>query len=230
MRDSSSAAAILLLMTEADGRLPAKKLSRRYTYGLAGILVSIAAGFAGQPFVGDLYDWPLQVSVWGTVGQWVGSLLTGVSFFLAYRVYRSSHERERRAQAALVTFDCKISPNRYRGVVYNHSDTIIRDVYLIFGLNSAADMQRKRPRFSKIMSKDAIAEQIGTPKKPASFIAPISETEFKSIRPDVEHEFNQAAVQLSASHEFAVKLVFTDAAGVQWVRYQDDGALEEFMK
>lgn len=218
---------ILLCMQNSDKSVTVSKLSRSYKYGLVGILIAMAASLGGEPVVGDLLDWPLRADVWGTVGQWVGSLLTGISFYLAYRVYKSSEDRERRAQAALVTFDCKITNNRYRGTVYNHSKSMISHVYLIVSQNASEDMNRKKPSFSKVRALTLGEKDNLDKKEPASFIAPISETEYTSVRPGVEHPFDEAAMQIGPSGLYNAKLMFTDGAGVDWIRYHDNGRLEE---
>ncbi|MGV9869640.1 hypothetical protein [Rhodococcus koreensis] len=189
-------------------------------------LTLLAEIFSVDQVFGDMAHWPLRASVWGTTGQWAGSLITGASFYLAYRVYKGTVDRERRAQAQLVTFDCIIGPHTYRGTVYNHSKAIIRDVHLAISRRSEGAVDRRKPGFTRVTLVND--EDAKNKKLIGGLIAPIAETEYDSIRPDVEQRFNSSGVQLGGnSDQYEVWLVFTDAAGVDWIRYQDDGKLEE---
>ena len=191
------------------------------------VLAVLSCVFSPGEVFGDLAHWPLRADVWGTTGQWIGSILTGISFFLAYKVYRGTVERELRAQSALVTFDIIVTKNRYRGTINNHSAAMIKDVYLVFNARTKADYDRQIPKFTKI-ARTVQMDCLLNAGSSSGFIAPISETEYQSIRPASEFAFDQPSEHIFSSHEFAVKLVFTDAAGTQWIRYDDNGKLELF--
>lgn len=207
------------------GRVPAWVL-----WTVASVVIALTLlvkFFSVDQVFGDMAHWPLRASVWGTTGQWAGSLITGASFYLAYRVYRGTAEREKRSQAALVTFDCIVGQNRYRGNVYNHSKAMIYDVYLVVAVRREGSVDRRRAKFTPVSI--AGAKESKTRTEPLEgLVAPISEAEYQSIRPGKEIEFTKDALQLGGkSNQYEVKLTFTDASGTQWVRYLDDGALEE---
>jgi hypothetical protein len=68
-------------------------------------------------------------------------------------------------------------------------------------------------------------ESAGDEGGDVQIIAPVEETQFSSIRPEVEQVFDEE-LHLFGNFEYSLKLVFTDAAGVRWIRYQD-GVLAE---
>lgn len=171
---------------------------------------------------GELFDFPFETNVWGTFWQAAGSVLTGVSFFLAYRVYKSTVERERRSQATLVTFDSILTTHRLRGVVYNHSSTIIRDVHIVIRPRTKEDDKRIRAGWSKI----AIIGDVNR-KQVLHTLSPVAETEFGSIRPDVEQKFEISSQKIAPEALYAIELWFTDAAGIKWRRFKDNGELAE---
>lgn len=163
------------------------------------------------------------VEIWGTVGQWVGSLLTSGSIFLAYLVYRGTVNREKRAQAALVTFESSISSEGVKGNVFNHSDAIIYEVYFVLRPLSKKAQRRARPAFTPVMPKVFVRNE-GL----SGLRHRVSETQYGTILPGSGHPIDVSETRLKASSFYEKCLMFTDAAGQRWVRFSEDGKLEEF--
>lgn len=163
------------------------------------------------------------VEIWGTVGQWIGSLLTGGSVFLAYLVYRGTANREKRAQAALVTFESSISSEGVKGNVFNHSDAIICEVYFVLRPLSKKAQRRARPAFTPVMPKSLLRNE-GL----SNLTVRVSETKYGTIPPGDGHPFGMSETRLKSSSFYEKCLMFTDAAGQRWIRFSENGELEEF--
>ena len=78
---------------------------------------------------GELWDYPFNPAVWGTVAAWVGSQLTGVGVLAAAIYYIYDKRVGDKAQARHVTFVHKHwTSDHYYAVVHNFSDESIFDV------------------------------------------------------------------------------------------------------
>ena len=95
---------------------------------------------------GDLWDYPFDTAIWGTVAELVGSLLTGIGVVAAAGYYIYDKSVAAKAQARHVAFVRKgWTQDHYNAVVYNLSDESIFDV---------TPVQGRKFRF-----RDAVADQ-----------------------------------------------------------------------
>ncbi|MCT7656838.1 hypothetical protein [Mycobacterium deserti] len=163
------------------------------------------------------------VEIWGTVGQWAGSLLSGLSLVLATNILRLDQRDKRRSQASLVTFTYTktLDPdtdyaNGVRGDVYNGSDLPITYARITvrsdkLSLSNAAQVQD--PSVIVIVEVFSENESITVgPKRTASYHAPF-----------------HSGLQLQ-ERDIAVELSFTDGNGRNWSRDASGGLVEHRTK
>ncbi|WP_006247149.1 hypothetical protein [Mycolicibacterium tusciae] len=159
---------------------------------------------------------------WGTVGQWVGSLLTGGSLLLGFSILRINQQDKRRAQAALVTFTTTRTrdpdndfANGVRGSVYNGSDLPI-------------SYARVEIRSDKLQLGNAES----VPDPTLITIADVfSEDESIAVSPKNAASYNasfSSGVRLQPN-DLQIRLTFTDGDGREW-RRDSKGQLSEVQK
>ncbi|KAA0094707.1 hypothetical protein CIW49_24465 [Mycolicibacterium sp. P1-18] len=171
--------------------------------------------------LGDLWQYPFLASVWGTAGQWVGSLLTAGSLFLGFKVLRVNQKDKRIGQASKITFTARFSEDMetdnlsgVRGKVFNHSDALIMNVAIVVRLNKEV-LKRHRSRASLLF--DPIPGLV----QYVSVMDDEDEYMDKIIQPGDYREYSSTIPQrfrnIQPEHVEAV-LRFADANSVVWER------------
>ncbi|MDI9960678.1 MULTISPECIES: hypothetical protein [unclassified Rhodococcus (in: high G+C Gram-positive bacteria)] len=173
-------------------------------------------------WLGDLWQYPFHASVWGTAGQWFGSILTGGSLFLGFKIMRINQKDKRREQASLVVFtnyytsslgeDGDIMPLvTIRGSVHNYSSALVTDARIAIEMTRGTARQRLsffdrwfRPQKKVIASKKLQVEDDIT-----CTILPDTDIRYVLHLPDDSH---------IAAEEVDINLTFMDANSVAWKR------------
>jgi hypothetical protein len=166
--------------------------------------------------LGDLWRYPFLSDVWGTVGQWAGSVLTGLSLILAFRILQINQEDKRRAQAMKVTFTQRLSAridndnlaSSARGIIWNASDAPITGIYI--GVELKKSVVRKQ--FSRLhVLKNPLAKFV-------AFQEVFTDEEFATIPAQGKNEYYKPIDVLVSPDDVVVTLLFSDAHGRYWVR------------
>jgi len=87
---------------------------------------------------GELWEYPFQAEVWGTVAAWAGSLVSSIAIGAAALYYIMDRKRENKAQASRVRFiydDTSMTEDQpaLRVVVHNYSGDDIYDISCHWG-------------------------------------------------------------------------------------------------
>lgn len=175
---------------------------------------------------GDLWTYPFDTGVWGTVWSGVGSLLTAGSLFLGFRILRIDQKDKRRAQASKIAFKYTMSLdfdtdhlNRVNGTVYNHSDALIMHT-AVEVWRSEQQIKKYAPWFTRysdpllglIQHRDVYEE-----RDLSSAILPGEARDFDISIP---------ARYRVTDEDVEIRLMFMDANSVTWYRKGIDAPKE----
>ncbi|KXO99046.1 Uncharacterised protein (plasmid) [Tsukamurella tyrosinosolvens] len=140
---------------------------------------------------------------WGTVGQWVGSFLTGGSLLLGYRILQINQADRRREQSSSVTFTVTTARDPVddsiaviRGSVFNHSELPIMYANVVIDVR---ELGAKLPTFAVVPVPTEDEAPVLRPGSTSKYRFEIPD---RSMRPE----------------EVEIRLEFVDASGRQWSR------------
>lgn len=160
-----------------------------------------------------------DVEIYGTVGQWVGSVLTGLSLLLGFRILQINQQDKRREQASKILFTSMYRRDAetgllggIRGTIYNHSDAIILHTAITVSLKD--DIVRER--FSRLdrYLDPSLGRLAYHDVQPEDMIGGVVEPH-DSASYDIKWPFGLSDVGVG---DVKVILQFDDANGVTWNR------------
>jgi hypothetical protein len=194
------------------------------TGGLAETIVHNRA----MDWLGELWHYPMYASVWGTAGQWVSSVLTGGSLFLAFKIMRTNQKDKRREQASLVVFTNYYTSTfgeedmtliMIRGTIHNHSSSLVTNAAIVIEMTKRTARQRLSffDRCFRPHKKTVVYHNIRIDDDITGTVLPDAETSYM-----IEVPYDE---QLTAG-DVVIKLSFMDANSVEWDR-PHRGAPEE---
>ncbi|MGB3482461.1 MAG: hypothetical protein WBB07_09645 [Mycobacterium sp.] len=171
-------------------------------------------------WLGDLWQFPFPVEVYGTANGWAGALLTGVSFLLAANVYRKNRQDNRIEQASKVLFTWAASLDfetdgvvRLKGDIYNHSDTLITDVAVIAHLTHEAmkEGSKRLDRFMNPLMGLIYYHSVQPEEHMNSVVMP-------DVKAPFEFDLNPPYFGKVRLEQMRIELRFTDGNSVAWSR------------
>ncbi|MFC7450656.1 hypothetical protein [Rhodococcus daqingensis] len=168
---------------------------------------------------GDLWAFPFDVAVWGTVGQWVSSLVSAASVFLALLILMLDRREKERAQASKVVFSTKWKGQELTANVHNHSDAVlfVAVLFLIEESVSTPSHKWRQPETSMVGVEDYLAYTFSIEADDRGLIlANTSLTKRWTI-----DEPRRPGYKMNAF------LIFNDANGVTWKRSEYMGRLDK---
>lgn len=170
-------------------------------------------------WLGDLWQYPFHASVWGTAGQWFGSILTGGSLLLGFKIMRTNQKDKRREQASLVvfpsyytsTFDEDFFLIMIRGTVHNYSSSLVTNAAIVVELAKRTARQRlsRFDRWFRPHKKTIVYHRLQTDGDITGTILPGADIRYVVEIPDEER---------LVAEDVVIKLIFMDANSVVWER------------
>ncbi len=176
------------------------------------------------------------VEIWGTVGQWVGSITSSGALLLALLLLLRDRKKEERAQAQAITCWYELhGPKagtdglpRYPGYIHvvNHS---VRPVYNLSGsvtLVSAGEYERRR---ANVPANGRPGYSRAEWKNPSGSLSAFAksglrcEGDSRVLKPDATLTFVYAAPV--SKRYFDILVRFTDNDGFEWSRNVDTKSL-----
>ncbi|MFI6959919.1 hypothetical protein ACIBJI_41455 [Nocardia sp. NPDC050408] len=171
----------------------------------------------------SMWDFPLDPTIWGTVGQWAGSVASAGALWVAALVYRSNSKRDREAQAKQIRiFEASdpnlgimaLNPKPFVVVVHNLSDRSISSVSAHINKRPLVDVVTDYLQLSPVPAPNGELERMrqesiasindGFPTTPPQW----------KLEPGAEHEF-KFPNPIQPIYQVCV-VYFTDSQGQQW--------------
>ncbi|CCQ15877.1 putative uncharacterized protein [Rhodococcus sp. AW25M09] len=180
--------------------------------------------------LGDLWQYPFPVDIYGTVAAWVGSLLTGLSFAAAAAYYIYDKHLDSRSQAQSIRVEIPSNSQEEVITVHNFSDAAILNV----------DAQLIEVSVAEQVVSEMAANIRTNPRRLRKELKrrkPIQGHQYWPVAVGLKSEDGQLAVSAGESKSFKggvwatsdtmpLYLLFTDARGKGWRLRVSDSKLE----